>query len=276
MRGIIAPPLVCATHDAPLEFQLLCTFLKQSLLQAMAARFLRWRNIFCCMAIATVLATSVHFRYAGAGIRELLVTNVTSHIEFVRPRRVAVIIPFRDREAHLAAFKTHWHQFSAEAKHISWVVVVAEQFESEPWNRGFSFNAGLVAVVTNFSNNISAYQNLADERSGFDCIVSHDIDYVPDPGVDYASCEVPTQLSSEIDRYRWMSPSINNTGGVISMKLKHWRKINGFSNNFRGWGGEDDELFHRIRLSELLQLGFSSALGNIGGAITSLFLAKGV
>eukprot|EP00439_Symbiodinium_sp_Y106_P058986 s2901_g8.t1 len=35
-------------------------------------------------------------------------------------------------------------------------------------------------------------------------------------------------------------------------RLKHWRKINGFGNNYFGWGGEDDELHHRLRLGGLL------------------------
>ena len=36
------------------------------------------------------------------------------------------------------------------------------------------------------------------------------------------------------------------------MSLKHWRMINGFGNNYFGWGGEDDELHHRLRLNGLL------------------------
>ena len=55
----------------------------------------------------------------------------------------------------------------------------------------------------------------------------------------------------------------------VTRGLKHWRKINGFGNNYFGWGGEvpmlwtptadmsvfvlqDDELHHRLRLNGLL------------------------
>ena len=34
-------------------------------------------------------------------------------------------------------------------------------------------------------------------------------------------------------------------GGVIAFKPNEWRAINGFSNQYFGWGGEDDDLFHR-------------------------------
>lgn len=36
------------------------------------------------------------------------------------------------------------------------------------------------------------------------------------------------------------------------MSPKHWYQINGFSNDYFGWGGEDDELHHRLRLTQLL------------------------
>jgi len=34
-------------------------------------------------------------------------------------------------------------------------------------------------------------------------------------------------------------------GGVNSFRAEHFELINGFSNKFYGWGGEDDDLLHR-------------------------------
>jgi len=34
-------------------------------------------------------------------------------------------------------------------------------------------------------------------------------------------------------------------GGVSGMTANQFRKINGFPNAFWGWGGEDDDLWHR-------------------------------
>jgi len=34
-------------------------------------------------------------------------------------------------------------------------------------------------------------------------------------------------------------------GGVSAFKKEHFNLINGFSNKFFGWGGEDDDLYER-------------------------------
>eukprot|EP00929_Paragymnodinium_shiwhaense_P058053 TRINITY_DN29080_c0_g2_i1.p2 TRINITY_DN29080_c0_g2~~TRINITY_DN29080_c0_g2_i1.p2 ORF type:complete len:655 (-),score=123.40 TRINITY_DN29080_c0_g2_i1:25-1989(-) len=86
----------------------------------------------------------------------------------------------------------------------------------------------------------------------FSCAVIQDIDYLPEAGVDYAACDVPTQLSSEIDRYDWKVPYLDSAGGIVGANLEHWRTINGFSNEYYGWGGEDDELHHRLKFNNLL------------------------
>ena len=41
-------------------------------------------------------------------------------------------------------------------------------------------------------------------------------------------------------------------GGVSAMRVDHFNKVNGFSNLFWGWGGEDDDMSNRIRFYKLL------------------------
>lgn len=35
-------------------------------------------------------------------------------------------------------------------------------------------------------------------------------------------------------------------GGAVAFSKEDFKRINGFPNNFWGWGGEDDEMRHRI------------------------------
>ena len=40
-------------------------------------------------------------------------------------------------------------------------------------------------------------------------------------------------------------------GGITSFSASQFRQINGFPNNFWGWGGEDDELYKRTKKVEI-------------------------
>ena len=40
-------------------------------------------------------------------------------------------------------------------------------------------------------------------------------------------------------------------GGVSALSTHHFVKVNGFSNLFWGWGGEDDDMYNRIRYYNL-------------------------
>ncbi|WP_215897521.1 galactosyltransferase-related protein, partial [Acinetobacter baumannii] len=84
------------------------------------------------------------------------------------------------------------------------------------------------------------------------CVILHDVDRYPKEDVNYTDCERPIQLSAENDQWKGGVPYRRYTGGVVSAHHKHWVKINGMSNEFTGWGGEDDEFYHRLRRNNLL------------------------
>jgi len=223
----------------------------------------------CCSDLGWCGATDAHCkckkcvnyrkRPAGGSLQSPLRTVTANTFPPPLPHRkstgntVAVIVPFRDREVHLVKFKQYWRWFAEKGysphKVTQWEIYVAEQFDAESFNRGWNFNVGLALA----SAQTAASPDIATSMGvGFDCAVIQDIDYLPEEGVDYSKCDVPTQLSAEIDRYEWKTPYLQSAGGIVSMRLEHWQKINGFSNDYFGWGGEDDELHHRLRLTNLL------------------------
>lgn len=174
---------------------------------------------------------------------------------FSRPEgdSIVVIVPFRDRETHLVKFKQFWRRFVAEGQPdgqvFNWEIFVIEQFDATPFNRGWNFNVGFAIATGQTSASIDMEKSSA---VSVHCAVIQDIDYLPDNGVDYGQCDVPIQLSAEIDRFDWKTPYLASAGGIVGATPQHWRQINGFSNEYSGWGGEDDDLYHRLRLNNLL------------------------
>lgn len=156
---------------------------------------------------------------------------------------VALVIPFRGRGVHLDLFYKHISRFLEfpEASKLCWSIYIVEQYDAGLFNRGWLFNVGL------------AMAQLANET--FKCLIIQDLDTLAEPGagVDFASCEVPTQLSSEIECYGWLPPYATNAGGVVTASGEHWYQINGFSNEYVGWGGEDDDMRLRFKASSLLR-----------------------
>eukprot|EP00930_Biecheleria_cincta_P015435 TRINITY_DN12886_c0_g1_i1.p1 TRINITY_DN12886_c0_g1~~TRINITY_DN12886_c0_g1_i1.p1 ORF type:complete len:978 (+),score=135.56 TRINITY_DN12886_c0_g1_i1:80-3013(+) len=172
-----------------------------------------------------------------------------SHYVQSKPKRIALVVPFRDRGAHLERFReriqAHAESWNSRGVKHHWHVFVAEQFDNQLFNRGYLFNVGL------------HYATEFEKKTGqqFDCVVMHDIDILPTPVVDYGWCLWPNQLSGEIECWNWGVPYPDNVGGVVSLSPQHWRAINGFSNEYEGWGGEDDDLYLRLKINNLLKGG---------------------
>ena len=54
-------------------------------------------------------------------------------------------------------------------------------------------------------------------------------------------------MSVAVDKWKYKLPYKEIFGGVVSMKKTLFRNLNGFSNQFWGWGGEDDDMYLRIK-----------------------------
>lgn len=112
--------------------------------------------------------------------------------------------------------------------------VVVEQAHGLPFNRGRLFNTGFDWGRKRWPET--------------DFAVFHDVDEVPE-GVqcEYNFPEKPQHLLYSRSKTNHRPSYAANFGGIVSFSHTDFYKINGFSNNFWGWGGEDDELFKRVR-----------------------------
>ena len=56
----------------------------------------------------------------------------------------------------------------------------------------------------------------------------------------------PKHMSVAVNKWKYRLQYKNYFGGVTTVSRDQFKKINGFANMFYGWGGEDDDLNHRI------------------------------
>ncbi len=58
----------------------------------------------------------------------------------------------------------------------------------------------------------------------------------------------PRHLSAAVDKFEYILPYDYLVGGVFAISKEHYRKLNGYSNTYWGWGAEGGVLLF-IKLS---------------------------
>jgi len=89
---------------------------------------------------------------------------------------IAIIVPYRNREAHLQTFLSHMKRFlnlddDELSKKI--IILIVEQADSLPFNRGWLFNVGS-HIVTQESGLLSPFM-LGPAKT----LILHDVDMLP-------------------------------------------------------------------------------------------------
>jgi len=149
--------------------------------------------------------------------------------------KLGVIVPYRDREEHLSIFKKHITEYLNREK-IQFELIIVEQSDNRPFNRGQLLNIGFLEA----------------EELGCNYVVFHDVDMLP-IDADYSYSPNPTNLITSFVCNSVYSKELFDGyfGGVTIFPTHLFKKINGYPNNFGGWGFEDDELFKRCAINGL-------------------------
>ena len=80
----------------------------------------------------------------------------------------------------------------------------------------------------------------------------HDVDLLPEDDRNLYTCpEQPRHMSVAVDKFQYELPYEGLFGGVSAMSVHHFRLVNGFSNQYWGWGGEDDDMSKRLESNKL-------------------------
>ena len=151
--------------------------------------------------------------------------------------KVAVIVPYRDREPHLRAFLFNIHKF-LQKQQIEYGIYIVEQAGNQPFNRAMLMNVGAAEAVK--------------QHGDYQCYIFHDVDLLPEDDRNLYTCPIqPRHMSVSIDSFLYRLPYDDIFGGVSAMTVDQFKAVNGFSNLFWGWGGEDDDMANRLRLKKL-------------------------
>ncbi|KAI8479873.1 Beta-1,4-galactosyltransferase 3 [Branchiostoma belcheri] len=154
--------------------------------------------------------------------------------------KIAVLVTFRDREKHLDIFLRHMHPF-LQRQGLDYTIYVIEQHGDEPtFCKGLLYNVGFTEALK--------------EDPTYDCFIFHDVDLLPEDDRNLYTCsQSPYHLSVAVDTLNYSLPYQELFGGVSALKTWHYKLVNGYSNLFCGWGGEDDDMAIRLKL-HLLKL----------------------
>ena len=110
-------------------------------------------------------------------------------------------------------------------------IYIIEQYDNQPFNRGALLNIGV--KIAGLANS--------------DIICFHDVDLLPYPDIVHEyTIPLPENTVRHIGRAWKRYDTDTYLGGILMIRHGDFIKINGYPNDFWGWGGEDDELRDRI------------------------------
>ncbi|KPP75936.1 hypothetical protein Z043_104774 [Scleropages formosus] len=146
-------------------------------------------------------------------------------------QKVAIIIPFRNRDEHLKFWLYYLHPI-LQRQQLDYGVYVINQDEEETFNRAKLLNIGYMEALKEYD---------------YECFVFSDVDLIPmDDRNTYKCYSQPRHLAVSMDKFGFKLPYVQYFGGVSALSKEQYLKINGFPNNYWGWGGEDDDIYNRV------------------------------
>ncbi|XP_048218377.1 beta-1,4-galactosyltransferase 1 [Perognathus longimembris pacificus] len=149
----------------------------------------------------------------------------------ISPHKVAIIIPFRNRQEHLKYWLYYLHPI-LQRQQLDYGIYVINQAGETMFNRAKLLNIGFKEALKDYDYN---------------CFVFSDVDLIPmDDHNTYRCFSQPRHISVAMDKFGFSLPYVQYFGGVSALSKQQFLTINGFPNNYWGWGGEDDDIFNRL------------------------------
>ncbi|CAL1573567.1 unnamed protein product [Knipowitschia caucasica] len=149
---------------------------------------------------------------------------------------VAILIPHRHRERHLLYLLHHLHPF-LQRQQLHYAIYIIQQAGDATFNRAKLLNVGYLEALKDHS---------------WDCFIFHDVDLVPENDHNLYLCDKqPKHLVVGRNATGYKLRYKGYFGGVTALTKDQFFQVNGFSNTYWGWGGEDDDLRIRVELQQM-------------------------
>lgn len=151
-------------------------------------------------------------------------------------QRVAILIPFRNREKHLLYLLEYLHPF-LQRQLLDYGIYIINQAGIGRFNRAKLLNIGYLEALKDYS---------------WDCFIFHDVDLIPEDDFNLYLCDnEPKHLVVGRNSTGYRLRYKGYFGGATAMTKDQFSLVNGFSNEYWGWGGEDDDLMKRVKLQNM-------------------------
>ncbi|CAH8856374.1 unnamed protein product [Trichobilharzia szidati] len=163
---------------------------------------------------------------------------------------VAIIFVCRDRWLQLNITMNFLIPI-LQKQRLCYRIFVIEQAGNGILNKARLLNVGFIEAMKRFH---------------FDCVVFHDADLVPlNDGIPYG-CDSQTKmsvmhLSVGVSAWSYVLPYKRLIGGVLKISNEHFLSVNGYSNSYWGWGGEDDDLEKRLKVKNINYVHIDRSVG---------------
>ena len=147
--------------------------------------------------------------------------------------KLGIIIPYRDRPEHLKKFIPHINNFLNNK--LDYEILLVEQDDKKSFNRGKLLNIGAEILKNNCN---------------YFCF--HDIDMLPaSETCDYSIVEGVCKLSYFVSQFNFIPRPPDELGGVTLIDKKSFFLVNGYNNNYWGWGVEDNDFALRCKIKNI-------------------------
>ncbi|KAK3087775.1 hypothetical protein FSP39_010466 [Pinctada imbricata] len=200
----------------------------------------------CSVGRVVTAVSSPSFEDLETQYKDLISGGRHSPSECLARHHVAVIIAYRNREDHLKTLLYNLHGY-LQRQQLDYGIFVIEQAGVTRFNRAMLMNIGFKEAIAS---------------SNFTCFIFHDVDHIPENDNNIYSCSGnPRHLAVAVEKNKYRRLYTTYFGGVSALSRRTMEDVNGFSNLYFGWGGEDDDMWRRyIYINKLHYMYFNESL----------------